>query len=111
MKKLALAVLSVACFAAGSAIADENQYAISYSNQELSNHEGVAAVHQRIMRTAKQHCPSYSQVRDLRRVRSCVSEVADDLVTKIAHPQLSSYHSGDSDVRVATMTQGASDNS
>lgn len=110
MKKLVIAVIGVACFGAGNAVAAD-QYELAYSKQELASHQGVATVHKRVLRTAKAFCPSYSEVRDVRRVRSCVQDVADDLVSKIDHPKLTSYHTGEGDVRVAATLPATDDNS
>ena len=110
MKRSVIAVVGLACFAAGNVMAAD-EYRLAYSKQELANHQGVAALHARVLSTAKAFCPSYFEVRDLRRVRGCLEEVSDDLVAKIDHPRLTSYHTGADDVRVAATANVISDNS
>lgn len=44
-----------------AASADENeQYEVVYSANEMSNYDGVRDVHERIVKAAKQFCPTYS---------------------------------------------------
>jgi hypothetical protein len=50
-------------------------------------------------------------VRSVRRVQTCVADVANDLVSKVNHPQLTSYHSGDGELRIAALALDAADNS
>jgi UrcA family protein len=113
MKNLATVVLGFTMFGAAGAMADvgAKEYSLEYSGQELVTYEGVVELHERILHTAKQHCPSFSVVRSVRRVQTCVSEVADDLVAKVDHPQLTSYHHGDGELRVAAVAAAEGDNS
>jgi UrcA family protein len=100
VKKLIVALIGVAIFGFGqTALADE--YAVSYSENELTNVVGVESVHARIVKVAKQYCPTYSQIRNHKEVSACVSDVVVDLVNKVDHPRLSGYHVGDESVRVA----------
>ena len=109
----AVAVLGITCFSAAGAIASTGakEYQLAYGKQELTTHDGVVGLHERILRTAKQYCPSYSTVRSVRRVQTCVADVANDLVAKVNHPQLTSYHSGDGELRIAALARDAADNS
>ena len=97
MKKLAFAVIAVVGFV-GTASAEE--YVLTYSEKELGDYAGVEAVHQRIVKAAKQYCPTYSQIRSHRDVQACVNDVVQDLVEKVNHPRMSAFHDGQS-VQVA----------
>jgi UrcA family protein len=99
-----LVVGGVALCASHLSIA-QNEYAISYSNAELTTFAGVQDVHARIVAAARNYCPSYSQIRSQRDVKSCVEGVVKDLVNKIDHPLLTDYHAGDESVRLAAMRQ------
>ena len=110
MNKLAITVLGVAVLGFGQ-VAAANDYAMSYSAQELSDVAGVQDVHKRIVRTAKRYCPTYTQIRDAREVRNCIADVMNDLVNKVDHPRLTSYHADDGSVRVAATSAQGSDNS
>jgi UrcA family protein len=90
--KFKMVCAGVGLFAAATASAGE--YAVSYSNGELSTYEGVQGVHARIVRAAEQYCPTFSQVRSHKEVESCVSGVVEDLIDKVNHPELSSFHAG-----------------
>jgi len=109
-KRTVTAVIGLACFGAANAMAAD-EYQLTYSKQELGSHQGVAALHERVLRTAKDICPSYFELRDLRRMRGCMQEVADDLLAKIDHPRLTSYHHGGAELRVAAARAAAGDNS
>lgn len=100
MKKSVIAIASVALFGM-SQMAMAEDYALSYSNKELGSGAGAARVHARIVKAAKQYCPTYSQIRNHKDVQSCVNGVIDDLVSKVNHPTLSDYHAGDRSVKVA----------
>jgi UrcA family protein len=101
VKKLVIAFASVALFGLSQmAVADD--YTLSYSAKELANSDGVTSVHKRIVKAAKDYCPTYSQIRNVRDVQSCVDGVVDDLVNKVGHPRLSSYHANDNSVRIAS---------
>ena len=115
MKKSAIVVAGLALFGAVGASADVGPqgkaYEVSYTGQELSTHSGVAEVHERILQAAREHCPTYAQVRSVRRVQTCVAEVAADLVAKIDHPRLTGYHVGRDEVQVAAADLRDADNS
>jgi len=101
MKKSIIAFASVALFGLSQmAVADE--YAVNYSAKELVSSEGVASVHERIVKAAKDYCPTYSQIRNHKDVQSCVDGVVNDLVNKVNHPRLSSYNANDNSVRIAS---------
>lgn len=100
MKKLAAALIGIASIGFASAsFADD--YAVAYSSQELTSASGVEQVHERIVKVAKQYCPTYSQIRNHNEVAACVKDVVADLVEKVDHPRLTSYHSGDNSVQIA----------
>ncbi len=101
MKKIAIAFVGFAVLGFGqTALAEE--YAMSYSSQELSTAGGVKDVHERIVKVARQYCPTYSQIRNHKDVDACVDGVVADLVRKVNNAQLSSYHAGEEGVRFAT---------
>ena len=101
MKKSVIALVSVALFGL-SQMAVAEDYSVSYSAKELANSDGVASVHERIVKSAKDYCPTYSQIRNTRDVQSCVDGVVDDLVNKVGHPRLSSNHANDNSMRIAS---------
>ena len=88
MKKVATIVTGL--LMVGSVWAQDN-YAISYNQADLLTPAGIANVHAKILKTAKEHCPPYSRVRDLSSQRRCIKEVEGDLVAKINHPALTAY--------------------
>lgn len=112
-KTCVAAVLGITFFSAAGAIADmgPKEYQLVYGKQELTTHQGVASLYERILRTAKDYCPGYSKVRSVRRLQTCWADVADDLVAKVNHPQLTSYHSSDGELRIAAIDQVEADNS
>ena len=100
MKKFNLALIGVFVMGFGmSAVADE--YVLTYSEKELATFGGVADVHARIVKAAKQYCPTYSQIRSHADVKTCVDGVVSDLVLKVNHARMTSFHSGDRGVQVA----------
>ncbi len=108
MKRLIVALMGVACFGFGQTVLAEG-YAVSYTQSELASVQGARDVHERIVKAAKRYCPEYSVVKDLREVNACVADVVKDLVAKVDHPRLYSYHEGDDNVRVASASRrGAS---
>ena len=90
-KKVAMVVVGVVGF---SGVASADEYVLSYSEKELGTYNGVQAVHERIVKAAKQYCPTYSQIRNHRDVQSCVDGVVEDLVSKVNHPRMSAFHDG-----------------
>ena len=101
MKKLAFPSLVAACTLSASAFADPNQYSLVYSKSDFANYTSVAELHEKILRTAKAHCPSYFKTRALNDVNSCVNDVVQDLVRVIDNPRLTAYAEGDTSIRVA----------
>jgi UrcA family protein len=100
MKSLVVGLVGFAAVGLGqTALAGE--YAVSYSNQELTSVSGVEGVHERIVKVARRYCPSYTQIRNAREVQACIADVVSDLVDKVDNPRLTSYHTGDPGVRVA----------
>ena len=105
MKKLIVATVSIALFGLGGSAVANDEYVLSYESNELSTFAGVQDVHARIVKTAKQYCPTYSQIRSHADVKTCVDGVVADLVDKVNHPQLSGYHAGEEWVRIAAAAQ------
>ncbi len=101
VKKMGLAAVGALALSAGLAAHGADEYAISYSEKELTNSAGVEQVHERIVKAAKQYCPTYSQIRSHAEVKLCVDGVVEDLVQKVNHPQLSSLHESGSAVSIA----------
>ncbi len=103
MKKLLIVMVGASCMAFGAAASadDPKQYVLAYAANELSNYDGVRGVHARIVKAAKQYCPTYARIRSVREVNTCIEDVVADLVAKVDHPRLSSYHAGDDRVLVA----------
>ena len=100
MRNLIVALVGFTAVGLGSAALADG-YAVSYSEQELTSASGVESVHQRIVTVARRYCPSYSQIRRLREAQACIQDVVSDLVDKVGHPRLTSYHTDDGSVRVA----------
>ena len=115
MRKTAIVLAGLALFGAAGAMADSGAQGkavkLSFTKQELNTHDGVVDVHDRIMQVARNQCPTYSQVRNLRRVQNCVTEVTADLVARIDHPRLTSYHNGSDEIQVAAKGMSEADNS
>ena len=80
---LSISVVSTTLFTSHWAKAEDTQYVLNYSYAELKTEAGRKAVLKRIVRTARQYCPSYSQVRSLKVVQECVDGVVADLVDKV----------------------------
>ncbi len=111
MKKLAFPSLVAACMMSATAYADPNEYTLVYSKSDFANYSSIAELHEKIVKTAKAHCPSYFTTRSLADVNACVSEVVDDLVRVIDNPKLTAYAEGDTSLRIAGDTTAADDNS
>ncbi len=109
VKKLIVATVSIALFGLGGTAVANDEYVLTYSANELSTFNGVQDVHARIVKTAKQYCPTYSQIRSHADVKTCVDGVVADLVEKVDHPQLSGYHAGEEWVRIAVAAQRVGD--
>lgn len=80
---------------------DDSTYSLTYSAADLSSREGVAALHQKIEKTARDHCPSYFSIRSISDSRACVRDVSNDLVKSIDNPQLTAYAAGEEMVEMA----------
>lgn len=89
----------------GAAVANDgvaaNEYAVSYSTTELVTQQGVEAVHERIVKAAKNYCPDYATSRSISEHRECIADVVADLVEKVANPALTNLHAGDDSIRIA----------
>jgi len=83
----------LALSAAGHASSQEST--VTYERGELSTLAGAKDVHTRILRAAKDHCPSYSKLRDLKFTQSCIAQVTEDLVSKVDNPRLTAIHNGE----------------
>ena len=103
-QKLRTAIIGSAAglLLAGAAQADIS-YSIKVSEKDFQNTAKVAALHQRIRRTAAKVCPSYFVSRGLTEVSQCRRDVEADLVSRIDHPELTSYVSGDSPALIASV--------
>ena len=97
MKKVAVLISGVLM----SGMAYASEYSFSYNSSELRTIESVQSLHQEIVKTAKEHCPSYMQTRSLADRRNCVNDVVSDLVQKVDNPTLTAYHQGDINTSVA----------
>ena len=97
-------VAAVAMFVSAlllSSNAAAEDYVVTYKHAELTNAQGVADVHNRIVKAAKRYCPTYSQIRSNQEVQDCINDVVEDLVSKVNHPQLTSLHESGSAVSIA----------
>lgn len=89
-----LAVATGTPVVANAAESDASRYNLVYSNSDFTSPAAVEALHNRIVETAKSHCPSYFVSRSMADTRACVRDVVNDLVKVINNPMLSSYASG-----------------
>ena len=85
----------------GAGAQAQPDYAFSYSADDLATSAGVADLHARIVKEAKDACPDYLEVRSRADVSRCIDGVVDDLVEKVDHPKLTSYHQDGARVEVA----------
>jgi UrcA family protein len=92
-----LFIMAVTTGAPVFAIAAEDKasrYNLVYSTSDFSSPAAVEALHKRIVRTAKSHCPSYFVSRSMADTRACVRDVVNDLVKVINNPMLSAFSPG-----------------
>ncbi|NOX52464.1 MAG: UrcA family protein, partial [Gammaproteobacteria bacterium] len=71
-----------------SSLASAGEYTMTYSEGELKNIQGVKAVHARMVKAATRYCPTYTEIRSLADVRTCVNGVVSDLVGTVNHSGL-----------------------
>ncbi|MEM7099805.1 MAG: UrcA family protein [Pseudomonadota bacterium] len=83
----------------------ESEYAITYQKAELNSVEGRTSVHERVLKAAKAHCPSYHRTKSLRDVANCIDDVVADLVVKIDHPGFTAFVNGEIGYNVASSTE------
>ncbi len=93
MKKLITA--SCALIFCGQAFAAGEGYTLNYSAEDLKSVAGAKQVHGKILRTAREYCPSYFVTKDLSDRSACVADVVNDLVGQIDHPTLTAVHTND----------------
>ena len=92
MKRLWSVVLVWACVVGFPGIAGANdEYLISYRAQELETVQGMQQVYDRIEAAARNHCPTYREIRSHQDVRVCVRSVMEDLVGKVNHPRFAVF--------------------
>ncbi len=107
-KGVGVAVLTVGAFATSlGAHGASDDYMVSYSHAELTSAKGGENVHARIVKAAKQYCPTYTQIRSHAEVKLCVDGVVEDLVSKVDHPTLTSLQESGSAINVADVVPGA----
>ncbi len=113
MKRISTVLFSLAV-ATGTPVvaqaADDNasRYNLVYSSSDFNSPAAVVALHDRIVKTAKSHCPSYFVSRSMADTRACVRDVVSDLIKVINNPMLSAYSSGNS-VQEVTADAGVPD--
>ncbi len=88
------AVFCSAGFLASATYADDFQ--MSYKADQLNSMQGISEVHKEILQTAKDHCPTYRQIRSHSDVRACQNDVVNSLLSQIDSRQLTAYHNGES---------------
>ena len=71
-----------------------SEYVLTYSYAELTSDSGRDLVLRRIVRAAKSYCPSYSKVRSLDAVRTCIEGVVEDLVAKVGDQEFIAFVEG-----------------
>lgn len=86
---LSLALLGGAALVP-QALADDG-YALAFEPSEVRNTAQMESLHETILSVAKDYCPTYQEARSFRVINACVSEVASDLVSKVAQPEFTAY--------------------
>ena len=94
-------LLTTVCALGFATSAFAQDYAVGFKAEELNSFQGVKSVHAQIEQVAKDHCPSYREIRSLADVRSCRAEVVADLVNKVDNPNLTAFHSGEAVEQIA----------
>ena len=93
-RRILLTAVAISCLSVPPVHA-ENNYTITYREAELTSIEGRIAVHERIVKAAKNHCPNYNRTKSLGDIANCVDDVVSDLVEKIDHPQFTAFVNGE----------------
>ena len=99
MKKSLFATVMVVV--AATASAEDSQIRLSYTQADFESVESVKALHRRIRALARDFCPRYARIRDLRTTVDCVNGTAQDLIDAVDHPVLTAYTAGEDEVRIA----------
>ena len=89
---------------ATSAFANDG-YSVSYKSSEMNSIDGVGEVHARIVDAAKEYCQSFRKSGAMRGGAACIEDVTNDLVEKISHPRLVSYHNNETGLEVAIVAK------
>ena len=99
MKIRNIGLAAIFSIGASSAVADT--FELSYSADAVNTYKGVSELHESIVETAKEHCPTYHQVRSLADVRNCQNDVVNQLLEKVNSARLTAYHNGELTEQVA----------
>ena len=86
---ISLAVIGGVAFAP-QALADEG-YSLAFEPAQIRSDADMQRLHAKILDVAKVQCPTSKGVRSIRLTKSCRSEVAADLVLKVAQPEFSAF--------------------
>ena len=78
----------------GQALA-EDDVNLAYSRATLQSEEGRQLLHAQIIELAKDHCPTYAQVRELPERSRCVGEVVTQLVSAVGDADFTRYMASD----------------
>ncbi len=89
---------------------EPNHYQLAYSAQDFQSVDTVKSLHERIVRTARQFCPTWYETGSISLVNICVNDVVDDLVGKIERPSLDAYVRGETEVRIAELVRKSRNN-
>ena len=95
-------LIGTTCVATFAFSATADDFSFKYSANEVNSSKGVESIYKSIEQTAKEHCPSWAEVRSLADVRSCREDVANTLVQKINAPLLTAYHNGETTEQIAS---------
>ena len=83
--------LAALILASGIAVAEDGSV-FRYSANDLSTLDGIVATHDRIEIAARNFCGVHLQgTRDLGRVRQCLENVTDEIVSSIDDVRLTAY--------------------
>jgi UrcA family protein len=108
MKTSALVLFTALMMSASASMAGD-EYSLVYSKQDFRSSETVAALYQRVVKTAQNYCPDYSRTRSLSEHYDCINDVVTDLVQSIDNQTLTAYVQGETNMQIATQDHVGSD--
>ena len=89
---------------AATAMADDYEFVLSYTEADFDSVESVKALHRRIRSVARDHCPTYGVTHNLRDAQDCVNDLVTNAIESIDRPVLSAFLEGGEELRIALDT-------